>query len=89
MYIGVEAGFQLVPEPIWPIGIRLCSLAPTRMLISVSDMTIKGPIFIRPMSCPLMPSAPFIASWSWPLMPVWLVAPGSFWSDFKVSVTGV
>src|SRR5205085_11625757 len=61
MCIGPEAGCHDVPDPIAPIGIRLCSLDPTRMLMSFADITISGPMFIEPvpddMSMPLMPCA--------------------------------
>jgi hypothetical protein len=47
--IGDEPGAQDVPDPIWPIGMTLVALAPTRMLTSLPDITNNGPILIAPM----------------------------------------
>jgi hypothetical protein len=44
----VFAGIQEVPEPIWPIGSKFVSLAPTRILISSPDITTRGPIAWAP-----------------------------------------
>src|ERR1051325_986873 len=48
MFIGPEAGCQLVPEPIAPIDIRFVLLEPTRIPMSLPDITINGPMFIGP-----------------------------------------
>src|ERR1051325_471115 len=48
MFIGPEAGCQLVPEPIAPIDIRFVLLEPTRMPMSLPDITINGRMFIGP-----------------------------------------
>src|SRR5205085_5973297 len=42
MFIGDDAGCQLVPDPICPIGMRFFALAPTRIAISSPDMTINS-----------------------------------------------
>ena len=56
MCIGPDDGCQDVPDPIAPIDMMFVSLDPTRMPMSLSIMTIKGPIFIEPISIPGMPS---------------------------------
>src|SRR6185295_3140954 len=47
MYMGADDGCQEVPEPIAPIDVTFFSLAPTRMPMSVPDITISGPMFIE------------------------------------------
>src|SRR6266404_5677862 len=59
MCIGPDDGCQVVPEPIAPIHIMLVPLEPTRMPMSLPDITINGPMFIEPM--PDVPSMPGIA----------------------------
>ena len=51
MCICPDDGCQEVPDPIAPMGIKLVSLEPTRMLMSLPVITISGPIFIEPIPC--------------------------------------
>src|SRR6267154_5741834 len=51
MCIGADEGCQEVPDAIAPIDRRFLSLAPTRILISLSVITNSGPIFIEPIPC--------------------------------------
>src|SRR5437016_4182351 len=51
MCIGADEGCQDVPDPIAPMDIELVSLEPTRMLISLPDITNNGPMFIGPIPC--------------------------------------
>ena len=58
MCIGPDEGCHDVPDPIAPIDMMLLSLEPTRMPMSLPDITMSGPMFIEPvpdMSMPLMP----------------------------------
>ena len=54
MCIGADEGCQDVPDPIAPMDTKLVSLEPTRMLISLPDITSNGPMFIfmPPISIP-------------------------------------
>jgi hypothetical protein len=58
MCIGPDDGCQEVPDPIAPIDMTFESLDPTRMPMSLPDITISGPRFIEPI--PGMFSVPFI-----------------------------
>src|SRR5438445_405962 len=49
MCIGPDDGCHDVPDPIAPIDMRFLSLDPTRIAMSLSLITINGPIFIDPM----------------------------------------
>jgi len=59
MCIGADDGCQEVPEPIAPIDMMFVSLEPTRIPISLPDITISGPMFISPV--PDLRSMPFIS----------------------------
>jgi hypothetical protein len=59
MCIGADEGCHEVPDPIAPIDMMFVSLAPTRMPMSLPDITNSGPIFIEPI--PDVPSMPFIS----------------------------
>ena len=59
MCIGPDEGCQEVPDAIAPIDMTFESLDPTRMPMSLPDITIKGPRFIDPI--PDVPSMPFIS----------------------------
>jgi hypothetical protein len=59
MCIGPDDGCQEVPDPIAPIDMTFESLDPTRMPMSLSDITISGPRFIDPIWDVL--SMPFIS----------------------------
>jgi hypothetical protein len=48
MYIGADDGCQEVPEPIAPIDVTLVPLEPTRIAMSLPDITSNGPISIAP-----------------------------------------
>jgi hypothetical protein len=48
MYIGADEGCQDVPEPIAPIDVTLVPLEPTRIAMSLPDITSRGPISIAP-----------------------------------------
>src|SRR2546425_2882035 len=48
MCIGADEGCQVVPDPIAPMDIKFVSLEPTRMPMSLSVITINGPMFIEP-----------------------------------------
>ena len=51
MCIGADEGCHEVPDAIAPIDIRFVSLAPTRILISLSVITNNGPMFMEPIPC--------------------------------------
>ena len=46
MCIGADAGCQEVPDAIAPIDMKLVALEPTRIPISLPDITMSEPIFI-------------------------------------------
>ena len=48
MCIAADAGCHEVPDPIAPIDIKFLSLAPTRIDMSLSVITINGPMLIAP-----------------------------------------
>src|SRR5437016_11777883 len=51
MCMAPDDGCHEVPDAIAPIDIRFVSLAPTRILISLSVITNSAPIFIEPIPC--------------------------------------
>src|SRR5438105_2602624 len=48
MCIAADEGCQEVPEPIAPIDIKFLPLEPTRIDMSLSVITISGPMFVAP-----------------------------------------
>src|SRR5207247_4282420 len=59
MCIGPDDGCQEVPDPIAPIEMMFESLDPTRMPMSLSDITSSAPMLVDPI--PDVPSMPFIS----------------------------